>query len=248
MVRGGPGLGNIRGSQADYFQSVKGGGHGDYHLITFAPASLPELYTLTMAAFDYADFYRNPALILGDGILAQLVEPVEIAPYEPVVALPPKDYIVDGCKGRDPRIVRSLWLQPGDSLVKHNIKLKQKYETIQRSLQRSEEYMTDDAHLVIAAYGITARIAKGAINLARKEGLKVGLVRAISVWPFPNDTFARIAEQTDRFLVVEMSNGQFIEDVERATRFKKPIEFLGYGGGWYPTPENILEKIHEVYA
>jgi 2-oxoglutarate ferredoxin oxidoreductase subunit alpha len=247
VVRGGPGLGNIRASQADYFQSVKGGGHGDYHLIVLAPSSLQELYKLTMDAFDYADFYRNPALILSDGILGQMVEPVEIAPYKPIVKLPKKDYIVDGCKGRKPRVVKSLFLYPQDSLVQHNIALKNKYDKIQNDLQLVEEFETDDARLVIAAYGITGRVAKGAVNLAREQGMKVGLVRPIAVWPLPVKAFERAAESADKFLVVEMSNGQFIEDVKLATQCKKPVEFLGWGGGWYPTAENILEKITEVY-
>ena len=248
MQRGGPGLGNIRASQGDYFQSVKGGGHGDYHLIVLAPSTLPELYELTMNAFDYADIYRNPVMILGDGLLAQMVEPVELFEYKPVKPLPAKDWILDGAKGRKSRVVKSLHLNPVDALVKHNIHLKEKYDRIENELELVEEYMTDDAKLVIAAYGITARIAKGAVNYARKQGMKVGLVRPVSVWPFPKKTFAKIAKTADKFLVVEMSNGQFIEDVQLATRFVKPIEFLGSGGGWYPTTQNIFEKIQEVLA
>jgi 2-oxoglutarate/2-oxoacid ferredoxin oxidoreductase subunit alpha len=247
MVRGGPGLGNIRASQADYFQSVKGGGHGDYHLIVFAPASLQELYNLTMNAFDYAEMYRNPALILGDGILAQMVEPVEIATYKPLFDLPKKDYILDGCKGRKPRIVKSLFMERLDALVQHNIELKKKYDTIRQKHQLWDEYKTDDAQLVVTGYGITGRIAKAAVNAARGQGMKVGLIRPITLWPFPVDVFRRVADSAGKFLVVEMSSGQFIEDVELATRCKRPVEFFGFGGGWYPTPENILEKIVEVY-
>jgi 2-oxoglutarate ferredoxin oxidoreductase subunit alpha len=247
MVRGGPGLGNIRASQADYFQAVKGGGHGDYHLIVFAPASLQELYNSTMDAFDYADYYRNPAMILGDGILAQMVEPIELIPYKPILDLPKKDWILDGCKGRKPRIVKSLFMSRGDSLVQHNIDLKTKYDTIQQRHQLCEEYKTDDARLVIAGYGITGRIAKAAVNQAREQGMKVGLIRPIAVWPFPINVFNRVADSAKKFVVVEMSNGQFIEDVQLATKCRRPVEFLGTGGGWYPTPKNILEKIVEVY-
>ena len=247
MVRGGPGLGNIRASQADYFQSVKGGGHGDYHLIVFAPASLQELYQLTMDAFDYADCYRNPALILGDGILAQMVEPVEITQYKPILDLPKKDYILDGCKGRKPRVVKSLFMERLDALLQHNIEMKKKYDTIQQKHQLWEEYKTDDAKLVVTGYGITGRIAKAAVNAAREQGMKVGLIRPITLWPFPKNVFSRAADSAQKFLVVEMSGGQFIEDVELATRCKRPVEFFGFGGGWYPTPENILEKIVEVY-
>ena len=248
MVRGGPGLGNIRASQADYYQSVRGGGHGDYKLIVFAPATLPELYQLTMNAFDYADHWRNPVLILGDGILAQMVEPVEMLPYKPVVPMPQKDYVLDGAKGRAARVVKTLYLNPADGLERHNAHLKAKYAKIAEELQLVEEYKTDDAKLVIAAYGITGRIAKAAINFARTKGMKVGLVRPLSVWPFPKKAFLKAAATAEKFLVIEMSNGQFIDDVELAIRCSKPIEFFGSGGGWYPTPENIFDKIKEVYA
>jgi len=247
VQRGGPGLGNIRASQADYFQAVKGGGHGDYRLLVFAPSTVPELYELTMNAFDYADYYRNPVLILTDGILGQMAEPVEIKPYRPILDLPKKDYILDGCKGRKPRVVRTLFLRPADSLMQHNIHLKQKYDKIQSELQLAEEYKTTEAELVIAAYGITGRIAKAAVDLAREEGMTVGLIRPITLWPFPVKHFEKLADKTKKFLVVEMSNGQFIEDVKLAIECKKPVEFLGVGGGWYPTPENILEKIKELY-
>jgi len=247
VQRGGPGLGNIRASQADYFQAVKGGGHGDYRLIVLAPSTVPELYELTMNAFDYADYYRNPALILSDGILGQMSEPTEIKPYEPILYLPEKDYILDGCKNREPRIVKTLFLHPVDSLTRHNIGLREKYEKIQKELPLAEQYYTDDAELIIAAYGITGRISKGAVDLAKQEGLKVGLIRPITLWPFPARYFEKPAEKARKFLVVEMSNGQFVEDVRLAIKCKKDVEFLGAGGGWYPTPENILEKIKEVY-
>jgi len=247
MQRGGPGLGNIRASQADYFQAVKGGGHGDYRLIVLAPSSLPELYQLTMNAFDYADYYRNPVMILGDGILGQMAEPVEILPYEPIVQLPQKDFVLDGCRGRKPRVLKTLFLHPSMELVRHNERLKATYERISAELKLHEEFETNDAELVIAAYGITARIAKGAVRIARKSGMKVGLIRPITLWPFPDEPFKRAARTADKFLVVEMSNGQFIEDVKLAAECKKPVEFLGSGGGWYPTPELIFEKIQAIY-
>ena len=247
VQRGGPGLGNIRASQADYFQTVKGGGHGDYRLIVLAPSTLPELYQLTMNAFDYADYYRNPAMILSDGILGQMAEPVELTPYEPILEPPTKDYILDGCAGREPRVMKTLHLYPVMDLMEHNIHLRQKYERISSELKLVEQVRTDDAELVIAAYGITARIAKGAVNLARAKGMKVGLIRPITLWPFPDGAFKALAESVAKFLVVEMSNGQFIEDVKLATECKKPVEFLGTGGGWYPTAENIFEKVQAVY-
>jgi len=245
IQRGGPGLGNIRASQSDYFQSTRGGGHGDYRLIVLSPSTLQEAYDLTMNAFDYADLYRNPVMILSDGILGQMFEPVEIKPYNPIKEIPKKDYILDGCQNRDPRIVKSLFLIPVDSLVKHNIHLQEKYKKIQKEVNLVETIDTEDAELVIVAYGITARIAKAAIQKVRKEGIKVGLIRPITLWPFPSETIAKAAETTKKFLAVEMSEGQLIEDVKLSLFGKSGIEVehFGNGGGWYPSPSNIYEKI-----
>lgn len=248
MQRGGPGLGNIRASQGDYFQAVKGGGHGDYNVIVLAPSSLQELYDITMNAFDYADHYRNPVMILGDGIIAQMAEPLELKPYKPIVDLPEKDFILTGCKGREPRVIKTLHLRPAQKLIEINDKLQAKYRRIEQELNLWEEYKTDDAELVIAAYGMTARAAKGAVNFAREQGIKVGLIRPITLWPFPRQAFAALAEKVERFLVVEMSCGQFIEDVKLAIECRKPVDFLGHGGGWYPTVENIFEKISQIYV
>ncbi len=246
MQRGGPGLGNIRASQADYFQAVKGGGHGDYRLIVLGPSTLQELYQLTMNAFDWADLYRNPVMILGDGILGQIAEPVELTPYKPIVDLPQKDFVLDGCKGRPPRVVKTLVLKPADGLVAHNEHLQEKYKRIESELSFCEEYETADAEIVVAAYGITGRIAKGAVREARKKGIAAGLVRPITLWPFPKESFLNVAQTAGQILVVEMSHGQFIEDVKLATECKLPVEFLGKGGGWYPTEEIILEKIEAM--
>lgn len=246
MQRGGPGLGNIRASQGDYFQAVKGGGHGDYRLIVLAPSTLPELYKLTQDAFDYADYYRIPVLMLGDGILAQMAEPVELTPYKPILKIPEKDYILDGCKGREPRVVKTLMLGKADALMEHNIHLQKKYDKIADELELVENYMTDDADILIAAYGMTARVAKGAINIAREQGIKVGLIRPITLWPFPDKAVMDASKQAKKLLVVEMSNGQFIEDVKLAIQCSKPVEFLGLGGGWYPSVEGILEKIEKI--
>lgn len=243
IVRGGPGLGNIRASQADYFQSTRGGGHGDYRLIVLAPSTLQEAYDLTQHAFDYADYYRNPVLILGDGILGQMAEPVKIKEYKPILKLPKKDYVLDGCKNREPRVIKTLLLKPPDLLMKHNIHLKYKYDKIKAELNLYESLFIEDAKLIVTAYGITGRIVKAAVRNAREIGLKVGLIRPISLWPFPEQPYLSCKEQ--EFLVVEMSNGQFIEDVKLT--LKKDIEFLGYGGGWYPTPDEILNKVKEVY-
>ena len=248
MQRGGPGLGNIRASQADYFQSVKGGGHGDYNLIVLAPASLQELYDITMDAFDYADYYRNPVMILGDGILGQMAEPLEVKKYAPTLKMPEKDYILTGCKGREPRVIKTLHLRPTEALIQHNDMLQEKYKKIEREINLFEEYKTEDADLVIAAYGMSARAAKAAVNTAREKGLKVGLIRPISLWPFPKEAFMNLAKKVKKFLVVEMSSGQFIEDVKLAIECSKPVEFFGKGGGWYATPVNIFEKITQIYS
>jgi len=246
MQRGGPGLGNIRAAQGDYFQAVKGGGHGDYHLIVLVPATLGELYDLTMHAFDYADYYRNPVMILGDGILGQMAEPVEKRPYKPILNLHPKEFVLDGCKGRPPRVIKTLYMHPADSLVRHNLHLQEKYAQIQRELCLYEEYETDDAEVVVSAYGITGRVAKGAVKAARQEGLKAGLIRPLCVWPFPAQPYQRAAQKARHFLVVEMSHGQFIEDVKLAMDCKRPTSFLGKGGGWYPMEEEILEQIRRL--
>lgn len=247
MQRGGPGLGNIRGSQGDYFQATKGGGHGDYHLIVLAPSTCQELWTLTMNAFDYADCYRNPVMILGDGILGQMAEPVEPTPYEPVCELPDKDWILDGCKGREPRVIRTLYLRPAEALAEHNRRLHAKYDRIRHALPRAEEMAVDDALLVVSAYGTTARIAGGAVHEARRRGMKVGLIRPITLWPFPEEPFLRAAEHARQFLVCEMSEGQMIEDVRLACQCRRPVVFYGQGGGWYPTPEKIFERIAALY-
>ena len=245
IVRGGPGLGNIRASQADYFQSVKGGGHGDYHLIVLAPSTPQELYDLTMDAFDYADYFKNPVLILGDGILGQMVEPIELKPYNPILKLPSKkDWILDGCKDREPHVIKTLLLSPPDLLVKHNIHLQEKYNRIKQELSICEEYKTEDAEIIIAAYGITARVAREAVDIAREQGIKIGLIKPITLWPFPKATFQKY--KGNDFLVIEMSEGQFIEDVKLSTDCAAKYHFLGHGGGWYPDTEQIIDKIKEI--
>jgi 2-oxoglutarate ferredoxin oxidoreductase subunit alpha len=244
IVRGGPGLGNIRASQADYFQAVKGGGHGDYHTIVLAPSTPQEAYELTMNAFDYADYYRNPVMILGDGILGQMIEPVELTDYKQILELPSKkDWILDGCKGRERHVIKTLLLHPPDLLMKHNIHLQEKYSKIKAGLCLCNEYKSNDAEILIAGYGITARVAKEAVDAARKEGIKAGLIQPITLWPFPEKIFKKYSKKI--FLVVEMSAGQFIEDVKLALG-NTDVNFLGYGGGWYPDTEQILKKIKAI--
>ena len=248
VQRGGPGLGNIRASQGDYFQAVKGGGHGDYKLIVLAPSTLQELYDLTMNAFDYGDYYRNPVMILNDGILAQMVEPVEVKEHKPILKLPEKDYVLNGCKARKPRILKTLHLRPSEALSVHNQHLKKKYDRIANELQLVEQVQVEDAELIIVAYGITGRVAKSSVEMARENGLKVGMIKPMSLWPFPEKAFKALKDSVKKILVIEMSNGQMIEDVKLVTECKIPVEFLGSGGGWYPSTENIYEKIEQVYG
>ena len=244
IVRGGPGLGNIRASQADYFQAFKGGGHGDYKLIVLSPSTLQELYDLTMNAFDYADYYRIPVLILSDGILGQLVEPVELKEYHPILELPSKkSWVLDGCKDREPHVIKTLLLEPTDSLVKHNIHLQRKYQKIEKELSLCEEYKTEDAEIITTAYGISARVCRESVDIAREKGIKAGLIQPITLFPFPNNFKKHKGKE---FLVVEMSHGQFIEDVKLSLECDGTFHFLGYGGGWYPDTKQIVQKLKEI--
>ncbi|NIM03099.1 3-methyl-2-oxobutanoate dehydrogenase subunit VorB, partial [bacterium] len=207
IQRGGPGLGNIAGAQSDYFQATRGGGHGDYYLIVLAPASVQEMYDLTGEAFDLADKYRNPVIVLADGILGQMLEPVKIGNKEAksnfVVK---KDWILDGCKGREPRLVRSLLMDEG-VLEEHNLKLNKKYERMKKTEVRVETDCLQDAEVALVSYGTSARICKEAMNAARRKGIKVGLVRPITLWPFPEKVIAENVDKLRAFLVIEMSLG-----------------------------------------
>ena len=241
-MRGGPGLGNIAPAQGDYFQATRGGGHGDYRVIVLGPASCQELADLTRRAFDLADHYRTPVMILGDGMMGQMMEPVVFPePIDPKT-LPPKDWILDGADGRPSRIIRSLLL---DTTIEEDLnwKLARKYEIITRKLQMAETYMVDDAKLVIVAYGTAARIAKGAIKRVRENGLKVGLLRPISLWPFPEEALRELTLKTREFLVFEMSLGQMIEDVRLSLEGKGNVRFYGRPGGIIPTPDELAKVI-----
>lgn len=245
IMRGGPGLGNISPAQADYFQSVKGGGHGDYRLIVLAGNSVQEIANLTIEAFDLADQYRNPVLLLIDGLLAQMSEPLQL-PQPSQKKWPIKEWALTGAKNRKPNVVRTLWLHPEDKVTQHNIHLFEKYKKIENELLKYEEYKVDDAELIIVAYGISSRVAKVSIDLARGEGIKVGLIRPISLWPFPKQIIHNLSGPDKKFLVVEMSMGQLIDDVQLAVNGKSPVSFLGLGGGWVPTEVEVLNKIKEV--
>ncbi len=243
MSRSGPGLGGIAPSQGDYFQAVKGGGHGDYHLLVLAPNSVQELYDLTILAFDLAEKYRNPVMILGDAMIGQMKEPLKKAPpkrREPS----PKEWALTGAKGRPQRILKSLYLKDGE-LTRHNWKLHEKYERMKREEVRYEALLTDDADLVVVAYGSAARICRTSVMMARESGLKVGLFRPITLFPFPEPQLKAMAEKKS-FLVVELNTGQMLEDV-KICALGKPVDFYGQPPGSLPTPEEIFEKIQQTY-
>lgn len=249
IMRGGPGLGNIQGSQADYFQATRGGGHGDYRLIVLAPWSVQEMYDLTIRAFELGDQYRNPVMLLADGILGQMAESIELK--EPAMQKPvPKAWALTGCQGRQPNVIRTLYLNEKDALEEKNRELQTKYAKITRELQLSEARYTDDADICVIAYGTPARIAHWAVKRAREAGVKVGLFRPITLWPFPALELRRVAARCRKLLIVEMSEGQMIEDVRLSripgTIIDPKIEFLGRGGGWYPKPKELLAKIMEI--
>lgn len=242
MMRGGPGLGNIAPAQSDYFQATRGGGHGDYNTMVLAPSTVQEIADLTGIAFDLADRYRNPVLILGDGILGQMMEPVTIRKMkEP----PEKDWILTGAKGRPPKIIRSLILKEG-GLEEHNRHLQDKFRVMREKEILYEEQKTDDAEIILIAYGTSARIAAAAMNKVRSEGIKAGIIRPITLWPFPEEVIAKASSRIKGFLVIEMSTGQMVEDVRLAVSGKCPVHFYGRTGGSVPTVEEISRKIVEV--
>jgi 2-oxoglutarate ferredoxin oxidoreductase subunit alpha len=245
MARGGPGLGNISPAQSDYFQATRGGGHGDYRSLVYGPASCQELADLTMEAFDVADIYRNPVMILADGMLGQMMEPVTYDNYKPR-EVPPKDYILTGAKGRPSRIVKSLILNPHE-MEEFNWKLARKYQIIEKNETKFEEYMMDDARVAVIAYGTAARIAKGAVKRARNEGMRVGLIRPITLWPFPSEVICRRAATVGLFFVFEMSAGQMVEDVRLALKGQSEIYFYGRPGGIVPTPVEVQRLITRQY-
>lgn len=250
MQRGGPGLGNISGSQADYFQAVKGGGHGDYKVLVYAPYSVQELWDLTMRAFDKADEYRNPVMLLGDGVLGQMMEPVYETPYVPT-PLPAKDWALTGCKDRKPNVIKSLYMGEG-ALEKKNLALMEKYAKMQENETLWQSHATEDAELIIAAFGIAARIAFSAVESLRAEGLKVGLFRPVTLFPFPSEEIARLAGRGADFFVFELNAGQMVEDVKLAachgvSRGPK-VFFYGRPGGAIVGPEELCKEIKKALS
>ena len=246
VIRGGPGLGNIAPAQSDYFQATRGGGHGDYFTITLAPNSAQELYEFPKLAFELAEKYCTPALILADGLLGQMMEPVEFS-YEPIdpATLVEPPYALSGCKGRERRVVRSYDLKPG-KLEEMNWQRQKKYEQIRNEEQRAMTTACDDADLVLVAYGTCARVCEAASRMAHAKGLRVGLLRPITLWPFPNKILSDMSKKIKDFLVVEMNMGQMIDDVKLATECRSKIHFHGRPGGGVPTPPEIFEKIQKI--
>jgi len=245
VMRGGPGLGSIGPSQSDYFQMVKGHGHGDYRTPVLAPSSIAEAIALVPDAFELAERYRTPVVILADGILGQAMEPVV-----PVYRMPPRveaEWAVTGAAGRRPRVVRSLHLQP-EALEAHNRHLQAKYRAIEAAEVRWAGELLEDAELVVVAYGTAARVARTAIRRAREGGLRAGLFRPITLWPFPSAPLAEIARETRGLLTVELSAGQMVEDVRLAVDGRTPVGFLGRMGGMVPTPDEVIFALRRLWA
>ena len=244
MQRGGPGLGSIQPAQSDYFQAVKGGGHGDYKLLVLAPSTIQEVVDLMGKAFDLADEYRNPVMILGDGILGQMMEAVELPEGWISSDVRPKPWAVSGAKGRQPNLINSLFLDP-QALEHHNHHLQEKYARMAKEVLW-ENYQTDDAEIVLVGYGSSARIAKAAVDKARSEGIKAGLFRPITLFPFPKEALQKACSQSKHVLTVEMSMGQLVEDVRYYLEFKVPVHFYGRAGGMVPTTRAVYEKIQHL--
>jgi 2-oxoglutarate ferredoxin oxidoreductase subunit alpha len=242
VVRGGPGLGDIQPAQSDYFQATKGGGHGDYRLIVLAPSTLQEAVELTYLAFDLADEYRNPVLILADGLMGQMMEPVEFPEFRDLKTLPQHGWALTGCKGREPNKVTSFNIDPYE-LEKMNKVYQEKYRRIMEKEKRWENYMTEDAEYLFVAYGTMARIVKTVVRKARNEGIKVGLFRPITLWPYPYEELHKLSEKVGFVLTVEMSAGQMVEDVKLAVNGKTEVFFYGRTAGVVPTPNEVLEEL-----
>ncbi len=247
IVRGGPGLGGIQPAQSDYFQATKGGAHGDFNMPVYAPASIQEMVDLVQEAFDVADLYRTPCMVMGDGMLGQMMEPVEFK-ERPAKELPVKDWAANGLNGREKHnVINSLYLKPED-LENHNLKLQAKYNVIKEKEVKYELHNCDgECDLIIVAYGTTSRICKNVIKMAEKKGVKLGLIRPITLWPFPVKAFEETINNTKLgYISVEMSCGQMVEDVRLSVNGRKPVHFYGRVGGMVPTPEEILENIMKI--
>ena len=243
-MRGGPGLGTIQPSQSDYFQATRGAGHGDFHMLVLAPASVQEMADLTIKGFDLADKYRMTCMILADGTLGQMMEPVEIKIPEKHEF--DKSWAVTGTEGkRNHNIINSLSLDPHE-LEKFNFERFERYKAIEENEAMAEEYMMDDAQICVVAFGIAARVAKNAINEARRQGVKVGLIRPITLWPFPKKVLRSAAEKCESFISVELNMGQMIEDVRAAIEYKRPVTLCNRAGGVIPSVAEVYAQIMEA--
>lgn len=242
VQRGGPGLGGIQPSQSDYFQATRGGGHGDYHMIVLAPSSVQEMAELTVKGFELADKYRMTAMILADGTMGQMMEPVALDDLK-VAPMPAKPWATTGTGMKRPHnIVNSLFLKP-EELEKTNFERYERYAAIQATEAKAEEYRMEDAEICIAAFGIAARVSKNAVDEARKMGIKAGLIRPITLWPFPNEVFRKAADHVKAMISVELSMGQMIEDVRLASECRVPVTLCNRAGGMIPTPDQVLDAI-----
>jgi pyruvate/2-oxoacid:ferredoxin oxidoreductase alpha subunit len=242
VVRGGPGLGNIAPEQSDYFAMVKGGGHGNYRNIVVAPASVQEMAELTMLAFELSDKYRNPAIVLTDGFVGQMQEPLDLEYRE--VALPEKSWTVKGTPETRANLVTSIYLET-DELEAHGRAMEAKYIRCEREEVRYELYRTEDAEVLLVGFGIVSRVLRSAVESLRKDGVKAGLLRPITLWPYPSKILAKVASRVQKVLVVELSNGQMLEDVRLAVEGKVPVEFYGRVGGNVPSVEELHEQVME---
>jgi 2-oxoglutarate ferredoxin oxidoreductase subunit alpha len=241
IMRCGPGLGGISPTQGDYFQATRGGGHGDYYNIVLAPASVQEMFDLTIKAFELSDKYRNPAMILADAILGQMKEPAILEPREPV-ELADKPWATTGATGRNPQYLKTLYLSDGEQEA-HNLELKKKYDEIREKEVIYEAKSLEDAEIFVVAFGTASRIVKTAINMAKEEGIKAGLIRPITLFPFPSKAIREASKQIPKVLVVEMNTGQMLTDVQISIHKDAELFFYGRPGGGVPTPEEVLEEI-----
>ncbi|OQY46069.1 MAG: 3-methyl-2-oxobutanoate dehydrogenase subunit VorB [Desulfobacteraceae bacterium 4572_87] len=246
MMRGGPGLGNIAPSAADYFQATRGGAHGDYRTPVLAPAGCQELADLTSVAFDIADNYRTPVMILGDGLMGQVMEPVVFPDFVELEDIPKKDWILDGCKDRDPRALFSMLLGQDGQLYKHNLHLQDKYNQITENELRWETKTQDEDDMIIVAYGTAARIAESAIEELKAEGLNVGLFRPITLWPYPKTPLRELAAKVSKVAVFELCLGQMVEDVVLSVGDRAEIYFHGLPGGVIPTPADLADFLRSA--
>jgi 2-oxoglutarate ferredoxin oxidoreductase subunit alpha len=245
VQRAGPGLGGIQPAQSDYWQATRAAGHGDFHIIVFAPSTIQEMVNLVSDAFSLGDKYRMPAMILSDGMLGQMMEPVRFADDKDEEKIE-KPWALTGTKcERKNNVINSLYIEP-DVLEKIIKERYEKYDYIMKNEQRAEEYLVDDADIIVVSYGASSRVSRSAVNMAREQGIKVGLIRPITLWPFPKDAIKRAGEHANRFLCVEMSMGQMIDDVRLSLCADKKVNFFGRTGGVIPNPSEVLEKIIDL--